>query len=190
MSGLVIDNQWMHTLGHGKLMLLHCVCSDDISHPLYLKSPPVLFALPMDPVCEITLCCKWSCLSLYSNLIMVISQAPRKRAHSSWHTLQSPWWSYCLLSLVVCVQSIVLHDHVAGKRVPPFIMKQHNLSYLLAHDKPSPFNFWTFAMKCSTRMLTYCLTPYLTLPEMQLDIVNEMNFSYLRAPQSLTSKVW
>ena len=31
-------------------------------------------------------------------------------------------------------------------------------------------------------MLTYCSTPYLTLPEMQLDIVNETIFSYLRAP--------
>ena len=81
-------------------------------------------------------------------------------------------------------------DHVAGERVPLFIMKRHcNLPYPLARDEPSPFNFWTFAMKCSTRMLTYCSTPYLTLPEMQLDIVNETNFSYLRAPRSLTSKV-
>ena len=81
-------------------------------------------------------------------------------------------------------------DHVTGKQVPLFIMKQHNLPYPLAHDKPSPFNFWTFVIKCSIRMLTYCSTPYLTLPEMQLGIVDETIFSYLRAPRSLTSKVW
>ena len=78
-------------------------------------------------------------------------------------------------------------DHVAGKRVPFFIMKRRNLPYPLARDEPGPF--WTFVMKCSIRMLTYCSTPYLTLLEMQVDIVNETNFSYLRAPRSLTSKV-
>ena len=47
-------------------------------------------------------------------------------------------------------------------------MKQRNLPNPLSRDEPGPFNFWTFVM--------------LTLPEMQLDIVNETNFSYLRAP--------
>ena len=51
------------------------------------------------------------------------------------------------------------------------LVSEFHLPYPLARDEPGPFNFWTFVMKCSTRMLTYCSTPYLTLPGMQLNIV-------------------
>ena len=125
----------MHTPGHGKLTSLHCACSDDISHPLHLKSPPVLFALPMDPVCEITPCCKWSCLSLYYIPISLRSSVEhQERGPTHLGVLYNPlddlsahhrlWSAFKVLCFV---------DHVAGERVP--------LTISVSSWRAQPFQF-------------------------------------------------
>ena len=110
----------------------------------------------MDPICEITLCCKCSYLSLAIPISSPSSVEQQRRGPTNVGILYNPLDDFTAhRRLWSAFEVLCFIEHVAGKRILLFIMERRNLPYPLARDEPGPFNFWTFVMTCDDAHLLF-----------------------------------